>query len=296
MVSHLATRRAFPFNQNVKTENIMLRNCLQRATTPELYSPEPTTTREFVLEFLDSSEIDETDVVYITRHQISRGVPGRNRTDQIMKANGFVQWVTEPTSKELLIHGNSATAPISPLSLFCALLIQNLRRVQRFVSVAFFCGCHPYEDQGGPRTLIISLLAQLLQQRTHFDLRFLTYEMAELMEAGDTRAYCSVFGQLVQQMARDETVFCIIDGANFYERDEEMRHEFAEVLRFLLDLTKSQTKFKILLTSPSITIEIREAIRDEDYLSLSEQGKSTEDFSLLRFERQWDESMQYSDD
>ncbi|KAF3016550.1 hypothetical protein E8E14_012383 [Neopestalotiopsis sp. 37M] len=278
------------------TENTVLRHYLQRATTPEMYPREPTTTREYLLEFLDSSEIYAHDVAYITRHRISRTTSGRNCTDQLMKYNEFAQWVTEPTSKELLIHGNSDTTHISPLSFFCALLMQNLRRVQRFVSVAFFCGSHPYEDQGGPRTLIISLLAQLLQQRTRFDLRFLTYEMAELMETGDIQAYCSVFGQLVQQMARDETVFCIIDGANFYERDEEMRYEFAEVLCFLLDLTKSQTKFKILLTSPSITTEIREAIRDEDYLSLPEQGKGTEDFSLLRFERQLDESMQHSND
>ncbi|ETS80034.1 hypothetical protein PFICI_07563 [Pestalotiopsis fici W106-1] len=269
-------------------ENIILRGHLERATTPEIW---PTTTREFLLEFLDSSDIEEADIGYITKQQISHGAPGRNRTDQIMKSHEFVQWITEPTSKELLVHGNSATTPISPLSFFCALLTQNLRRVEKFVSLAFFCGCHPYEDQGGSRTLIISLLAQLLRQEIHFDFRFLTYELAELMENGNVQAYCSVFDELVQQVSQDETLFCIIDGANFYERNEEMRHESAEVLCFLLDLTKSQTKFKILLTSPSITIEIREAIHDEDYLSLPEQGKSTADYSLLRFEREWDESI-----
>ncbi|KAF7526241.1 hypothetical protein G7054_g10818 [Neopestalotiopsis clavispora] len=277
-------------------ENMMLREQLKRATTPEIWYSEPTTTCNSLLEFLNSSDIDEIDIAYITKTQLSHGTPGRIRIDHIMKSEEFVHWITEPMSKELLIHGNSATTPISPLSVFCTLLIQNLRQVPNFVCVSFFCACHLHEPQGGPSMLIKSLMAQLLQQRAHFDVRFITFEMAELMENGNIGTYCSVFGQLVQQMARDETMFCIIDGANFYERDEEICHEFGEVLCFLLDLTKSQTKFKILLTSPSITTEIRKAIHNEDYLSLPEQGRNTESFSPLRFERQLNESMQLLDD
>ncbi|KAI1119105.1 hypothetical protein F5Y14DRAFT_460402 [Nemania sp. NC0429] len=269
----------------------------ERARFEQLYrhaiTPKPAPAAECLikqdelLEFLAMTHLETEDVEYITHQReliISRG---QDRTEQIMRSPELRAWLIEPNSKELLIHGHSEPLPVSPLSFFCTILMKNLRSVERFKSVAFFCGCHPHDEYGGARTLIMSLLSQLLQQSS-FDLSFIDHEIAYRMGGGDTRTFCYVFGQLVKQVKKTETVFCVIDGVNFYERNDEQ--DTADVLRFLLDLAnESAPIYKILLTSPSTTEDVRQAIRDEDYLALPEQAANTLGFSKERVERQWQE-------
>ncbi|KAI0544996.1 hypothetical protein F4679DRAFT_562691 [Xylaria curta] len=267
---------------------------LRRAITPE---PPPLTEcivkQEDLLQFLDSTDLEMTDINYITHQReliISRG---QDRTEQIMNSSQLRQWLVQADSKELLIHGNSEPLPVSPISFFCAILMQNLRSVEKFKSVAFFCGCHPYDDFGGARTLIMSLLSQMLQQQP-FDLSFVDHEIAYRMDSGDTQAFCYVFGRLVEQVRKTETVFCVIDGINFYEcNGEEQLQEMADVLRFLLDLAENRGPvYKILVTSPSSTEDVRKAIRDDDYLALPEQATNTLGFSKERFGRQWQQGFE----
>jgi hypothetical protein len=248
-------------------------------------------TQEDLVGFLNTAGLDEVDLEYIlgSREAVTSG--GQDRTENILKSTKFRDWLVIPSSQELLIHGNSDPQPISPLSFFCAMLVQNLRGVDRYWSVAFCCGCHPYEDLGGARTMIMSLIGQLLGKRP-FDLSFIKHEHVYQMDLGSVEAFCFVFGQLVQQIKTNETVFCVIDGINFYEGNDQLLQETAYVLRFLLDLTKGHTVFKILLTSPSTTEDVREAIEDTNYLHLPEQASSTQGFSDLRFERQWNESFE----
>ncbi|KAI1743089.1 hypothetical protein F4680DRAFT_410974 [Xylaria scruposa] len=263
---------------------------LRHVITPE---PPPLITESIVkqedlLQFLDLMGLETTDIDYITHQReliISRG---QDRTEQIMNSSQLRHWLVQADSKELLIHGNSEPLPVSPISFFCAILMQNLRSVEKFKPVAFFCGCHPYDDFGGARTLIMSLLSQMLQQQP-FDLSFVDHEIAYRMDSGDTQTFCYVFGRLVEQVRRTETVFCIIDGINFYEcNGEEQLQEMAYVLRFLLDLADNRGPvYKILVTSPSSTEDVRKAIRDEDYLALPEQAANTLGFSKERFGRQW---------
>jgi hypothetical protein len=237
-------------------------------------------TQEDLLHFLDLTGMEATDIEYI-RHQrelILSG--GRDRTEQITKTSQLREWLVQAESKELLIHGNSDPQPISPISFFCVMLLQNLRSVDRFKSVAFFCGCHSYEDYGGARTIIMSHLAQLLRQQ-RFDLGFIDHDLAYRMDGGDIVAFCYVFGRLVEQVNRTETVFCVIDGINFYWCNEGgLLGEMAHVLRFLLDWTKEKgTVFKILITSSSTTDDVRQAIEDKDYLALPQQAANTLGYS-----------------
>ncbi|KAI0505427.1 hypothetical protein F5B22DRAFT_627737 [Xylaria bambusicola] len=277
----------------------------ERARFEQLYyrslTPAPPSKAECIVKqedflvFLDMTGIETTDIEYITQQRelvISRG---RDRTEQVMKSNQLREWLIQPHSKELLIHGNGEPLPISPLSFFCATIMQNLRGVGRFKSVAFFCGCHPYDDYGGGRTLIMSLLSQLLQQQ-QFDLSFIDHETAHRMSSGDSLAFCYVFGRLLEQVNTNETVFCVIDGINFYEcAGEEPLQEMSDVLRFLLDLSQQRDSvYKILVTSPSSTEDVRQAIKDEDYLALPDQATNTIGFSKKRSERQWQEAVDVS--
>lgn len=246
--------------------------------------------QEDLLEFLDLTHLVTEDLEYITHQRELIFSRGQDRTEQIMKSPKLRKWLVEPDSRELLIHGHSEPLPVSSISLFCAILVQNLRRVESFKSAAFFCGCHPYNDYGGARALIMSLLSQLLQQQS-FDLSFIDHEIVYRMDSGETQAFCYVFGRLVEQVRRTETVFCVIDGINFYEYNgEQPLEEMADVLRFLLDLADERGPiYKILVTSPSSTEDVRQAIRDEDYFALPEQAANTAGFSKERLERQWQE-------
>lgn len=246
-----------------------------------------------LLEFLNMRGLDDADVEYIMQLQGPLTSGRQNPSDRIMKSIQFNQWLVKPSSQELLIHGNSDPKPVSPMSFFCGMLVRSLRGVSRFHTLSFFCGRHPEEDYGGGRTMIMSLLAQLLQQR-HFDLGFIGDEDMCHMGSGDVVAFCFVFGKLIRQIDVRNTVFCVIDGINFYERYEELLEEMAYVLRFLLDLTKDSTVFKILITSPSATEDVREAIDDSNYLSLPAQPGDSQPFSKLRFERGYHEASEYA--
>ncbi|KAI1174615.1 hypothetical protein F4777DRAFT_553310 [Nemania sp. FL0916] len=271
----------------------MFEQLYYRAITPE---PPPVVEylyqQEELLKFLDVMHMATEDLEYIGSQRELILSRGQDRSEQIMKSPEFRRWLVQPDSKEILIHGQSETLPISPISFFCSLLVQNLQRSQRFKSIAFFCGCHPYDDYGGARTLIMSLLSQLLQQQS-FDLSFIAHELVVQIDNGEIQAFCYVFGRLVEQVRRTETVVCVIDGINFYEcNGEQPLQEIADVLRFLLDLTNSKGPiYKILVTSPSSTEDVRQAIRDEDYLALPEQAANTLGFSKERLERQWEEGI-----
>jgi hypothetical protein len=244
-----------------------------------------------LLEFLNTTNLELMDLEYIMQRREALTSGSQDRVDQIMKSTRFKEWVVNASSQTLLIHGNSSSESISPISFFCALLVHNLRSVSRFRPLTFFCGCHSYEDYGGGRIMIMSLLTQLLEQR-NFDLSFIEHELVYRMNIGDIDAFCYVFGRLIRQIPVTETVFCVIDGINFYERQEETLQEMAQVLRFLLDLTSDRTVFKILVTSPSTTEDVRQAVEDKDYLALPAQGSKVQEFSDLRFERQWKEGFE----
>lgn len=278
-------------------ENARLRSKLQERgadnTQPWPGLIEPLINERDLLDFLNMRGLDDADLEYIMQLQGPLTSGRQNRSDQIMKSIQFSEWLVKPSSQELLIHGNSDPTPVSPMSFFCGMLVQSLRGVKRFHTLSFFCGRHPEEDYGGGRTMIMSLLAQLLQQQ-HFDLGFIGDEDMDHMVGGDVVSFCFVFGELIRQIDVRNTVFCVIDGINFYERGEELLEEMAYVLRFLLDLTKDSTVFKILITSPSTTEDVREAVDDSNYLSLPGQPGDSQPFSKLQFERQCHEASEYA--
>ncbi|KAK6203699.1 hypothetical protein LQW54_008905 [Pestalotiopsis sp. IQ-011] len=265
-----------------------------RAVTPEpLPVLKSILSQEDILEFLDLRDIESIDLEYILYQHEMIMAGSHSRAEQIMKSTQLRTWLVQAESKELLIHGKSFPNPISPMSFFSAMLTKNLRGVDQIKSVVFFCGMHPYEDCGGARKLIMSLLTQLLQQQ-QFDVSFIEHHLARSLDAGNIDAFCYVFGELLRQVKSTESVFCVIDGINFYEcYGEDLLQETAYVLRFLLDLTTRRgTVFKILITSPSNTEDVRQAFRDEDFFGLPEQAKDTSGFSSLKFERGLTESFE----
>lgn len=182
-------------------ENARLRLRLQEkeenTTQPLMGLIEPRINERDLLNFLNMRGLDDADLEYIMQLQGPLTSGRQNRSDQIMKSIQFSEWLVKPSSQELLIHGNSDPNHISPMSFFCGMLVQSLRGVNRFHTVSFFCGRHPEEDYREGRTMIMSLLAQLLQQQ-HFDLGFIRDKDMYHMGGGDVVTFCFIFGELVR--------------------------------------------------------------------------------------------------
>ncbi|KAK7423573.1 hypothetical protein QQX98_001031 [Neonectria punicea] len=142
------------------------------------------------------------------------------------------------------------------------------RRSSRIVSLVFFCGCHLLRDEcHGGAAMILSLVAQLLQQVPSHIVPLDPGMPLDAIGSGDIQHLCRLFVHLMRQLPPGMTVFCLIDGIDVYEREEYFQG-MAEVVRFLLALVKEGNqapggRFKLLLTSPNTTLIVRKEFDPE---------------------------------
>lgn len=198
------------------------------------------------------------------------------RAEQLIRTSQIREWLTSPTSSQLLVHGNyDRRAYISGLSLFCMSLAHTLaERVPRFIPLVFFCGLHtePLQDaHTGGRALIQSFVRQLLCQ---YDFNGgnipVTPEDLDDVQNGDVRALCTLFERLVQMLPKSVALFCLVDGVVYYERDEFL-DDLGRVLMSILQLSDQEgvhTPVKVLLTSPTRTAVVRQPFPDDMILSM----------------------------
>lgn len=262
-----------------------------RATTlppPQLLPHEPYVSQSDLYRILNIPDLEKSDMEHIIQSKEILATASQGKLELLMRNPRFRNWLAAPSSAELLIHGNSVALHVSPLSLFCSMLVQNLERMHRFRTVVFFCGRHieSSDPYAGGRGMIKSLIAQLLLQHT-FDLSFCKPAFVALVERGDISASCALFAWLAGQMNKDVGLFCVIDGINFYEHGEYL-DDMAVVLRSLLNQRQESgvhAAFKILVASPSITTDVRKAFHEQGILSMPARPQKGQNISALRFAR-----------
>lgn len=116
-----------------------------------------------------------------------------------------------------------------------------------------------------------SLIAQLLRQ---FPGQYFQPDCQMFIQNMDLRSVeslCSLFIHLVGQIPPRTPVICIIDSVNLYETDDYL-DDLASVILSLVGLVDDGSRggrppFKLLLTSPRPTVEVRR-IFDLDAQSL----------------------------
>jgi hypothetical protein len=246
--------------------------------------------------------LDERD----TQHVLSPAAAGallhedRGRAEQVLSAPLFRAWLGAAASARLLVHGDfdvvdgGGVRGVSPLSVLCATVVRALRLKGegsgRVISLVFFCGCHLVCDEfWGGEVMIRSLLAQLLRQfpaaEIEPDPRVVAVE-----EAG-TEELCGLFVHVVRQLPAATTVYCVIDGINEYEREEYL-HGMEVVVTALLGLVDEggpgRARFKLLLTSPQPTVEVRQAFDDVPgaLLHMGQLPMLEEGISFVRIQEQ----------
>lgn len=215
----------------------------------------------------------------------------RDQAASIVVNKSFRTWITSPVSRKLLVHGSfDGTHYVSALSYFCTTLLQALQGAGQHTTLTFFCGRHldPNDRYAGGQGMIRSLVAQLLQQH-RFDCRGLDKQVdLALAESGDIKELTLLLRSLVQRLY-NMTLFCIIDGIKYYERAAYIE-DMSVVLASLLDIAEegqeSRNVFKLLITSPSPTRIVRQAVRHDEILSLDIVPAVDQGFSTSQLARQ----------
>ncbi|KAF5976376.1 hypothetical protein FCOIX_7145 [Fusarium coicis] len=260
-----------------------------------------------ILRILDMGlDFDLSAVDKVNMDEISDSAALVNRRDQgraenLVENAHFKQWVVTMSSTELLVHGHMkpSRTSVTPLSLFSAAIVRNLRQVDRFCVVAFFCGQHTDLDDPliGGIGIIKSLTTQLLRQHDFddADLDKVAQEVnLSLLKRGvdDIEELCKLFSILVRRLRSDTTLFCLIDSVNVYEDEDIMQGLFVDKVLFeILQLTgdpRGKTHVKILFTSATDTSTVWEAFKEKDVLSMHGPNRLSLDkhFSDSRFDEQ----------
>ncbi|GKZ46987.1 hypothetical protein AbraIFM66951_010160 [Aspergillus brasiliensis] len=198
------------------------------------------------------------DVDYILKRLGQFDVAAQAQAQQLLSSEAFLQWIKSPLPQTLLVKGNfNMTGPgrISALSELCATLSLNISKNTNQIVLRTFCGLHEAQDHqnAGPNWLIRSLIAQLLLSGTVSNLVHIdTRAFAESIKSHALRDLCSLFRQLIEQLPKEATVICIIDGISGFE-SETWRADFFDVLYILNQTVLNQylkPSFKLLLTTP----------------------------------------------
>ncbi|CAJ2500671.1 Uu.00g035240.m01.CDS01 [Anthostomella pinea] len=230
-----------------------------------------------LLTLLNVPEIEISNFNHIIQYQHKIPADDRGRAERVLRTPQFASWASAPQSSELLVHGNF----IGTLHL----------RLIPILLIAYFCGRHMDEGDAstGCRGMIQSLLSQLLRQN-HLGMTLLARNASlNLVRYGDLKQLCALFGTLMHQLPLGvPPVFCIIDGIKYYER-EQWLDDMVEVLRYLLDLrldTSLRCIFKILITSPSETRMVRQAMQENCIISMASVPRTGQAYSQRGVARQ----------
>lgn len=292
---------------------------------PLLWSPQPirpigptqstpSITVDALLELLRPTIVEERDLEEVLGSRDIISPIYVARAEQVADTPQFRDWAIAAESTELLVEGNfglSESHYVSALSVLCATITQTLRTRERYISLVFFCGCHPEDDgdddsdgssTAGGIPMIKSLIAQLLQQHRGFDMTDLgSHIKEELIEYDDLDKLCVLFSWLVKQLPDRMTLVCIVDGAIHYEIDD-WANELSKVVGCLLDLTRNEDiplPVKVLVTSPTSTERVQELFDTDDdgsYLTLDSLYEGNHVSGMREFEESDGESATYDSD
>ncbi|KAI1804747.1 hypothetical protein F4811DRAFT_570833 [Daldinia bambusicola] len=248
-------------------------------------------------------DIDTTDIDAIEGKRPGISLQDRRRTEQIVQDQKFQDWIVTPKSTKLMVYGNFSSLMVetSALSLFCTTLAKAFRSRKRYVCLVWFCGRHlgyddesdsdssdeedgygydglklgqDEEDDYGPgirlsviNRMVRSLIAQLLCDYDFGPMHLLPPDVdPEIIKEGHSLSQLRrLFCWLVRQLPEEITLFCLIDGIVFYER-EDFEDPMLDFLGDILELTVSDdvlASVKVLMTSPRPTSTVRIGFEDE---------------------------------
>jgi len=240
-------------------------------------------TLEELLGTLDVPHLQSTnDLGQILRQSKVFDSAAKMHAAALLQTEQCRRWLSVYASELLHVDGHldaSRFGKTSPISHMCAVLVEVLQGPGKNITLHFFCGQHvaSNDDLRGPAGLIRSLLTQLtlavLQRWPQAKADWISLGgvsgHSQTIRVGDL---CHAFLQLLEKIPDHLTVYCVIDGISWFERDE-WAEEYFGVVGMLRTGASDETRgpsFKLLMTSPTRSgREMRESLRPHQHVALS---------------------------
>jgi hypothetical protein len=183
----------------------------------------------------------------------------QDRIIYAIENRGFKNWLASPRSSALVVQGNATNldGPITAMSFLAAHIINSVNTVanSQMICLHWFTSEHVSvrDIDGNAPSIMRSLIGQLVSLYKGFDLYFIKRSTAKaIREFNDLEVLCNVFDELIAQIPKKSTVFCVIDSL---ARLEYGHKEQVAFLAKRLHQTarwagEGGSRFKLLLTHP----------------------------------------------
>ncbi|RDW60319.1 hypothetical protein BP5796_11925 [Coleophoma crateriformis] len=182
----------------------------------------------------------------------------------------FQRWITIVEADLIFVQGQidpSSLGRTSPLSYICANLVRLLREQPNTITIYFFCGQHvaSNDSTNGPRGLIRSILAQLLEAWPHVPLHNIDLIGLDSHESISMDDLCGMLGHALGQLPTNGTVCFIVDDLPKFERNHWIEDYFIllNMLDHLVQKERSGPRIKIMVTSPTRSHWLQELARGQ---------------------------------
>ncbi|RDW84236.1 hypothetical protein BP6252_01826 [Coleophoma cylindrospora] len=182
----------------------------------------------------------------------------------------FQRWITMVEADLMFVQGqidSSSLGRTSPLSYICANLVRLLREQPNTITVYFFCGQHvaSNDSANGPRGLIRSILAQLLEAWPHVPSHNIDLVGLDSHESISMDDLCGILEHALGQFPTHGTVCFIVDDLPKFERNHWIEDYFIllNMLDHLVQKERSGPRIKIMVTSPTRSHWLQELARGQ---------------------------------
>jgi hypothetical protein len=217
------------------------------------------------------------DEQHIIRRGNSLNSDSVSHAATMFKTQQVQQLLHSPEPGVVLVDGctdRSQNGKISPITHVCATLTHALRRSAGVnVVLAFFCGQHSTskDDLMGPQGLMRSLVAflvlSLVQNECISDEAPIRLAFQGDFEDLSFKDICQLFCHLVELVPKKNTVYCVVDGINYYER-QGFKGDYDLMMECFGQLIANKAPvFKLLLTSSTVSRWLPD-LREDQRVSL----------------------------
>ncbi|KAK7744278.1 hypothetical protein SLS62_010305 [Diatrype stigma] len=235
-------------------------------------------------------------------------VKGIARGKELLVKKRFRCWVEDIRGQSdiLLVNGHlsdQTTGKISALSVLVA-LFSRVKSAPGAVTLHHFCGLHSQQGNpaSGPRGLMQSLVAQLIlylhqHRRGSARVSILSEGFLQDVARREMVALCLLFSQLMAQLDRSTTVYCVIDNVSEFETSlGGWGQEMGEVVAFLQHLVHDDAQdrgpvLKVLMIASNRSIQIHRHIRPEDQVWLHTGSTLSDSVQQQSFEHDFQRAM-----
>jgi hypothetical protein len=218
----------------------------------------------------------------ILRNGLAMDAEEQKRVEWLMANESIGRWFKSTRPRKLLVNGFGSLDRITPMSFFCAMLIQSLSSIGSVILLSHFCGLEmPEVGTSGPKDrrtsgLLKSLLIQLVAQWETSNITCFDHDFLDTLKATSPGwglpQQMQLLRHLIATLPSTTPIFIFIDGTNYYET-VQLRDETKQVIKEINNLLFQegvQVVVKVLITYPTRSYHLYEEFRRKEVVNMPE--------------------------